>query len=163
MEHALCFASFALTGFSILFSRSASRVQIKNRFPTTISILRNQCDGPRCATSVLLSSFRKKRCPKGSASRADKAAILRSSECTRLSQRVLSASVWVERAIYRGKSFQRLLWRYGRRHSLLSLLKPRRDADWLYTFVPFVCVSRYSATIYPLTFRFPRGDMISPA
>lgn len=33
-----------------------------------------------------------KRCPKGSASRADKAAILRSSECTRLSQRAPSPS-----------------------------------------------------------------------
>lgn len=36
-----------------------------------------------------------KECPKGSASRADKTTILHSNECTRLSQRVLSASVWV--------------------------------------------------------------------
>lgn len=91
-------------------SRSIPRVQIKNRFPPTISALIGTVRRSKVryigAVKLILS---KKECPRGSAPRADKATILRSSECTRLSQRVLPASVWIERAIYRGKSFRRFL------------------------------------------------------
>lgn len=85
------------------------RVRIKNRFPTTISVLIGAARRSEARYTGAVKLVPQKMCPKGSASRADKAAILRFSECTRLSQRAPPASVWAERAIYRGKSFQRLL------------------------------------------------------
>lgn len=107
----------SLTGlrFPFSFARSIRRVQIKNRFPATISVLIGTVrrSKVRYIGAVKLRSAKKD--PEGSASCADKAAVLRPNECTRLSlaararARALVASVWIERAIYREKSFQRLL------------------------------------------------------
>lgn len=76
--------------------RSILRDQIKNRFPATISVLIGTVRRSKVRYIGAVKLVLQKGCPKGSASRADKTAILHSSECTRLSQRVFrSASVWV--------------------------------------------------------------------
>jgi len=72
-------------------ARSVRRVQIKNRFPATIAVLIGTVRRSKVRYIVTVKLVPQKRCPRGSASCADKAAILRSSECTRLSQRALPA------------------------------------------------------------------------
>lgn len=73
-----------------LVARSIRRVRIKNRFPPTISVLIGTARRFKVRYIGAVKLVLQKRCPKGSASCADKAAILRFSECTRLSQRALS-------------------------------------------------------------------------
>lgn len=129
MEHASRIVSFAFSRAPLLpvpFHESPDKESVSS---DNLGSYRSKCDGPRCATSALLSSFGKKGVPK----EVHLVLIKRRPSYARASALVFlsvfsTVSVWVERAIYRGKilSTSSLTLRDGRHSpSSLSLSWPR--------------------------------------